>query len=242
MNDKTLNTVLIFLIVGVIFIMIAPYLFTRPLGILNFKDTGNIGDTIGGITSPITSLLGSILVFFALKAQIDANKLIQKQIESQNLEEQNRKKVQYISEQVNFIRTDINEFSYTDTETKNGGKQKFNYTGADAINNFLVTLRHIGESHEEEAFLKIPKLIELFNLLNIIDLLFDRIEHSSIANEDKQYFKSLLTYQFNLKIKPAFTINEQHRARNLEPCKSCGKKHKGIPDKLFDLIDKISAR
>src|SRR5688572_22802037 len=99
------------LIVGIILILIAPFFLTRE-GIISFQETGQIGDTIGGVTAPITGLIGAILVFFALKAQIDANKLIHDQFEYQRQEESYRKLYMYISSQVDLIRTDINEFSY----------------------------------------------------------------------------------------------------------------------------------
>lgn len=72
-----------FLIIGIL-ICFLPYLFTRNFDIISFKDTGNIGDTIGGVTAPFLSFFGSILVFLALKAQIDANEEIKIQFQRQN--------------------------------------------------------------------------------------------------------------------------------------------------------------
>lgn len=243
MKDRTTNKILILLLIGIVFVLFAPYIFTRQLGLISFQETGTIGDTIGGITAPITSLIGSILVYFALKAQIDANRLIQGQIETQRAEDIIRKKLQYLNEQVNLVRNDINEFSYSYKETIRGGtsdrKQKFNYTGADAINEFVESLRHVGEKHEDDVFKTNPKLMELLNLLNIIKSLLVKIESSDIPIEDKQFFKSLISYQFNSKVTPVFIANEEHRTRNTEVCQKCGKRHFGIPDKLFDLVDEI---
>ncbi|MEZ7514093.1 putative phage abortive infection protein [Flavobacterium frigidarium] len=72
-----------FLIIGIL-ICFLPYLFTRDFNIITFNDTGNIGDTIGGVTAPFLSFFGSILVFLALKAQIDANEEIKIQFQRQN--------------------------------------------------------------------------------------------------------------------------------------------------------------
>lgn len=72
----------IFLIVGGIIFLI-PLLFTQRWGVVSFRDTGPIGDTIGGVTAPFLSFFGSILVYLALKAQIKANKLVQKQFRKQ---------------------------------------------------------------------------------------------------------------------------------------------------------------
>lgn len=73
----------IFLGVGILLILI-PLIFTcNDISWISFKETGTIGDTIGGITAPFIGFGGSILVYLALKAQIDANNAIQKQFEEQ---------------------------------------------------------------------------------------------------------------------------------------------------------------
>lgn len=65
-----------------------PWLFTAfeaPFSSLDFTQTGQIGDTIGGITAPFLSLVGSFLVFLSFRAQIDMNRIqfaaIQKQFQ-----------------------------------------------------------------------------------------------------------------------------------------------------------------
>ena len=50
----------------------------------SIKQVGNfgvVGDMIGGITNPISQLIGSILLYLALKAQLSANGIVQNQIE-----------------------------------------------------------------------------------------------------------------------------------------------------------------
>lgn len=73
------------IIIGIgLFIICLPIIFTRELNLISFKDTGAIGDTIGGITAPFISFFGAILVYLALRAQIDANEQIKEQFERQN--------------------------------------------------------------------------------------------------------------------------------------------------------------
>ena len=64
-------------------ILVAPFLLTRDWSGIAFTETGDIGDTIGGITSPIVGLLGAILVYYALLEQIEANRLINEQFNEQ---------------------------------------------------------------------------------------------------------------------------------------------------------------
>lgn len=62
------------LVAGVVLTLaaISPYLFASfSWGYAEFgDDTGPIGDTIGGITAPFMNLVGAILVFAALRAQL----------------------------------------------------------------------------------------------------------------------------------------------------------------------------
>ncbi len=92
--------IIIFFIVGLT-IFLLPLLFTSKWGAISFSDTGSIGDTIGGITAPFLAFFGSILVYLALKAQVEANKLVQDQFTEQ-------KKVDY---RQNFENTFFNLLS-----------------------------------------------------------------------------------------------------------------------------------
>ncbi|HCY40912.1 MAG TPA: hypothetical protein DHV48_06075 [Prolixibacteraceae bacterium] len=65
----------ILLLIGIVLTILSPWIFTRSLGFINFHDTGDIGSTIGGITAPITSLIGALLIYYALVAQRQANKI-----------------------------------------------------------------------------------------------------------------------------------------------------------------------
>jgi len=44
----------------------------------SFSNTGQIGDTIGGITAPFIGILGAILIFYSFMAQVYANKIMMK--------------------------------------------------------------------------------------------------------------------------------------------------------------------
>ncbi|MBW8244022.1 hypothetical protein K1F50_14535 [Muricauda oceani] len=58
-----------------VFSLIAPWIFTRygPFPVLTFSDTGEIGDTIGGISAPFIGLVAAFLVYKSFEAQIKAN-------------------------------------------------------------------------------------------------------------------------------------------------------------------------
>ena len=69
---------LVIIILGSIFVL--PWLFTILFSsIYNFKETGQIGDTIGGITAPFINGIAAVLIYIAFKEQIKANDLIKEQ-------------------------------------------------------------------------------------------------------------------------------------------------------------------
>lgn len=71
---------ILLLVVGGILTLIAPCIFSMKMGFGNFDaNSAYIGDTIGGITAPFIGFLSAILVYFAFRAQIRANKIIQDQ-------------------------------------------------------------------------------------------------------------------------------------------------------------------
>ena len=65
------------LIFGVLGVFFGPFIFTRhyPFGWdwLDFSQTGDIGDTIGGITAPIVGLISILLLWWTLKEQLKFN-------------------------------------------------------------------------------------------------------------------------------------------------------------------------
>ncbi|MEL6484415.1 MAG: hypothetical protein AAFP96_06165, partial [Bacteroidota bacterium] len=60
---------------SILFVFVAPFIFTRPAfwDLLAFNKTGQIGDTIGGITAPFVNLIAAYLVYKSFSAQIQAN-------------------------------------------------------------------------------------------------------------------------------------------------------------------------
>ena len=85
------------LLILVIIILFIPPFLTLPAisNFLNFSDKGQIGDTIGGITSPFINGLAAILVFLAFKEQIRANEIFKEQ-----------EKVKMILDQIALVQED----------------------------------------------------------------------------------------------------------------------------------------
>lgn len=72
------------LIVGLLSIIVLPILLTSTkISFINFNDTGQIGETINGISAPFIALLAAILTFLAFFIQYKANKIQIDQINEQ---------------------------------------------------------------------------------------------------------------------------------------------------------------
>lgn len=72
-TEKTLYCICLLLVVG---LLVFPFIFTRPAihSWFDFTNTGGIGDTIGGLTSPFVGLIGAILIFISFRQQVKANR------------------------------------------------------------------------------------------------------------------------------------------------------------------------
>jgi hypothetical protein len=75
LSEISLLALLFIIVMSIIFVI--PWAFTNETWFtgVSFENTGNIGDTIGGLTAPFLNGLSAIQVFFAFREQIKANKL-----------------------------------------------------------------------------------------------------------------------------------------------------------------------
>lgn len=73
-----------------IIILLVPPLLALPAysNLFNFSATGEIGETIGGLTAPFLNGLTAVLVFIAFKEQINANEIFKNQEKSRNILDQ----------------------------------------------------------------------------------------------------------------------------------------------------------
>lgn len=67
------------LLFSVFWILIGPNLLIQKGTSYDFSESGQIGDTIGGITAPIIGLVSAILVYLSFSAQIDANQIVREE-------------------------------------------------------------------------------------------------------------------------------------------------------------------
>jgi hypothetical protein len=83
---------------------ISPFLFTRHVdGFLDFSDTGEIGDTIGGLTAPFIGLLNAVLLWWTLRKQRDSFRQERMNDENDRYQERLNDEIDRYSERLNSL-------------------------------------------------------------------------------------------------------------------------------------------
>lgn len=186
----------------------------------SLRETSELGNTVGGITAPISSLVGSILVFLALKGQVLANKKTQEQIREQQLEEQRKKEVTYVADLYKHFVNSVQTF-----ETKY-------YKGHRAIMRVMSVLANAERKHaHDERRLYYGIAAELYSLLNLGKLFLEQVNKCRLEQHDKRYFKELVKHHYD-----SFILPYLAKASTKPNCSICGETHNGIPFKILTVI------
>lgn len=232
---------IIFIGFGILLFFI-PYLFTRQWGIFPIDD---VGGTIGGVTSPFLGFFGSILVYLALKAQVDANKHVQKQFKKEKKDNKYRTKIDEINFRINTIKDEINNFTYLYVEQEiAGGVYNFDYKGSQAVYILLKKSKNLFYGKIEKTPYEIePKLLELKSLLVFLNLtIVAIIEDKIIHDSNKKELFNIIDYVFESKLRGNFSPFKENVSIHNEKCPlNCGSYH-GIPSELFELYYDIERK
>lgn len=78
---------------GFVALILAPSFISQLSIGFDFTETGQIGDTIGGITTPVLTLIGALLVYYSFKQQMVANRI---QINALMDEKQSKNEMQIV--------------------------------------------------------------------------------------------------------------------------------------------------
>lgn len=217
--DRTTIFLLTISILIVAFSFIAPFIFTRNTSCINldFSNTGQIGDTLGGIMNPFIALGGIFITFLAFYMQIKANQIQIKQFETGILNEkqnkiQDEKKSSYYN--LSILEIDLGEIKEDIIEKAKRIKEYFDLEKQDNLNTntlFRTPSRKYSRVLEtdrleiykgftfflfgKENWLK--NYSKLYNILDFLPELFDSIYqkyefHSSDIFEKKMNIRGEL--------------------------------------------------
>ncbi len=151
------------MVVGVAGMLAAPLLFITSG--YSFMQTGHLGDTIGGVTAPISSLVGSILVFLALKGQI-----IEKA--------EDILKSPYVLE---FLGLDA-KAAYTETDLESAIINKIEHFLLEMGKGFLFSGRQVRFTFDgEDFFVDLVLYNRLLQCFVLVDLKIGKLKHQDIG-------------------------------------------------------------
>lgn len=137
-------------------ILLLPIILTNDwFYIIDFNNSGEVGDTIGGITAPFLSIIGSVLIYLTLKSQIKANKEVSDQINIQNFETK-------FFEMLRVYRENINDWKLLSVNDLNKNmNERYLYEGRIVANQIYGLFKELFE--EIDNFLGIDnKNVDLF--------------------------------------------------------------------------------
>lgn len=185
----------ILLIVGVVLlIIVSPIVLTMNsrFDIFDFSQTGQIGDTIGGITSPIINFMGAILVYLSFNEQSKANKIQEKALFAEIRRNADEKKYNTIFHDIESLRSDIIGFTLEGSkETKIGSSA------------FFIFQEQIKRNHSPEYLgneFVTQNLNQLGFILTSTYAILLRINKSEMEEDDVNVFKTKLKFIYMLKV------------------------------------------
>jgi hypothetical protein len=161
-----------------------PILLSRPWQIfgIDFSNTGQIGDTIGGLTAPFLNFFAAILIYKSFKEQVTANKIIQEEIRKS----QKDKHYDSLLKESEKIEKDFHSFIFPIKGGENQNGFLLLYRFSDFFNQNYNKNYHEMENPNNEFRPYLMIIIQhISNLLNLID-------RYKILEKDDPYLRTLL--------------------------------------------------
>ena len=170
------------LIFGIIFIGLA----LASVSILFFTqysnfgpNTGTIGDTIGGLTAPVFSLIGSILVFISFREQYIANRTQKLALDNEINRSNSNNQYNQITELITEIRNEINRLEFEHVNAPAGMPK--HYIAFDTIRNLDKTVFDIDRENWNHSFWE-----HLILTLGLINFTLNKIDNYTYNPEEQQ--------------------------------------------------------
>ncbi len=167
-----------------VMLLVMPWLLTQPtwLSALDFSQSGQIGDTIGGITAPFMSLVGSGLVYLSFRMQVEMNRIQFRAITKQfhrNDEEDKEKSFNKLLEVLLSIK------EYYSNEYKLVLSSNLSERGIARTLNRIISL-YKANSEDTRYLSEMSVLSEFMDLLGVLIDLKNRIRRYNLEEEDQK--------------------------------------------------------
>lgn len=167
------NQILLFVVFCVV-IVVLPYILAHVFG-FSLNETSQVGGTVGGITAPFIGILGSVLVFFTLRAQINANAQVQRQLRKRESSAYQERNFSNLLKVFDHVKNDLDQTEFIDEM----GSHSFQSTsdvlrGRYALSGLWLDIQkyHCRTSNDEDSFRPYgyPVLVGALRLLSKISV------------------------------------------------------------------------
>lgn len=184
-----------FLLIGIALIFLSLYLFTKPafLSSWDFSNTGQIGDTIGGITAPIINLLGAFLVYISFQEQLRANRI---QVEALNDEKERNTYDRVFNNYISLyesVKSHLENLEFIVQPKPNYGMDgsitsvnHIVYKGLNAVNEFVIRIEN-KDKYTAENYEVYGILLSFQFILKSLSELSNLVESNIILTNDKAF-------------------------------------------------------
>ncbi len=237
LKNKSENSLVIcFLILGTLLTIIVPLLLPL-LPLKHLQGYGDIADAFGGIANPIGQIVGFVVLYLALRAQIKANSILQLQVNNENNKEMQRRGVKLVHELYTFLENNINTFSYESKFENGKGMQVLH--GRRAIRCFIDDIEEMNiDLHNAEQLLQKDGVREILSILRIAENTLDRIKDAEIDETDKLFYIDLMKHELTFSIFPYTELDESANLK-LAVCEECHEPHGNYPPLIFDKLQQL---
>ena len=206
MNDFLRKNIGWIVLLAIIAMLLSPYILTRPWSSINFEDTGQIGDTIGGLTAPIVGLISIVLLYLALSEQKRAT-------DEQIVSFQRGIDYEIISGLIKEVKDDYHSLSLEITNSVDCKTYK-------GFNTFLLLNDVLKKDKEDNIELDIYQAIEFVTtymfMITTINSALIKIAESSIENKVKRSLLDRLN-DYIIKMKLLGELSELLNEKKLFP-------------------------
>lgn len=180
-------------ILGIISMFVFTVLATQLHIWFDYTNTGQIGDTIGGLTAPIIGLFSALLIYLSFRAQIKANYIVQEQINQQRKEDIEKKEFSYQMEVYRHLKEVIEKFECIDERHNGTTFMSPKFQGYDALK---TVLRNLGNNEQNLFSLGSNYHRFIHSVLSQFDSLIESFQNPKNQDHDIRLPLQLVEFLF----------------------------------------------
>jgi hypothetical protein len=199
------------LLIGIILICIAcVFAITRTayFPVFDLSKTGQIGDTIGGITSPILGIIGSWLVYLSFRQQFLANQLQQESLRKEVNERYISREFSQIENLFNLIKQDIINLEYSSLRQpkqsyirKPTSDIEFEHYSVKGITSIVEFNSNLNFTYTSKIY-KLYFLKQLNHILHQLKYIEQKIIRLDVPIVDKEYLEEIIKSYYQNILEP----------------------------------------